>query len=73
MIAPRARRAQRVKSYERERARVRKPVNAHKCPFKETPVGVEHVRCAITRIQVRPCAGKVQVGLSNHSLKVGNG
>ncbi len=73
LIAARARRAQRIKSYKRQCAVVQEAVNRDKGAFEEPPVGVESVRRAITGVQVRSGASKVQVGLSDHSVEVGDG
>ena len=72
VIATRARRAQRVKSYERERALMFEPVNRYKRALKESPVGVERVRRAVTGVQVCAGAGEVQIGLTDEPLEVVN-
>src|SRR6266852_7048161 len=73
MIAARARRARRFKSYEGLRAPMFEPVNRYESALKEPPVGMEMVRDALPSFEVRPRAVKVQVGLGNYSLKVGDG
>ncbi len=73
VIASRARRARRVKSYEGLRAPMFEPVNRYESALKEPPVGMEMVRDALPSFEVRPHAVKVQVGLGNYSLKVGDG
>jgi len=73
VIASRARRARRVKSYEGLRASVFETVYGHESTLKEPPVGMEMVSDALPGFEVRPHAVKVQVGLGNYSLKVGDG
>jgi len=73
VIATRARRAQRVKSYERERALMFEPVNRYKRALKESPVGVERVRRAVTGVQVCAGAAKIQIGIGNKPFEVRDG
>src|SRR5215831_19774495 len=49
------------------------PVNGYESSLKEAPVGVESVRRASTCVEIRPRTAKVQVGVSDHALKVGDG
>src|SRR2546427_4085856 len=49
------------------------PVNRYESALKEPPVGMELARDALSGFEARPHAVKVQVGLGNYSLKVGDG